>query len=323
MANSWLDIAVSVLAFGFGFCANRAGTCLVMAARELHRGRPPRMLFGFFVASSAAGLVAVPLVWSGWIPAALAPSTGVTVLLLAGAVVFGLGALINGTCLLGSLVRLGNGEVHLLALPIGLAAGFLAVDEVGGGPDRTWPSLLSVPAAEGMAALGGFGLMLALGSGFLSRGHGARARRGQALAISMAALGATGGLLYALSSAWTLGDLVQSGLPLQTRPAGGSALVAVAAALGGSLTAAVQAGKMRLRPPAVKSVARTAIGGALMGAGAGLIPGGNDDILLAAVPTLSPGGFAAFVAMLVTILVALALQARLRPSAPAGISTGQ
>ncbi len=47
----------------------------------------------------------------------------VTPTLLLGAVVFGCGALLNDACLLGSLSRLGDGELRLLLLPAGLTSG--------------------------------------------------------------------------------------------------------------------------------------------------------------------------------------------------------
>ena len=40
------------LAFGFGCSANQGGTCLVLAADELHQRRRPSMLVAFLAASS-------------------------------------------------------------------------------------------------------------------------------------------------------------------------------------------------------------------------------------------------------------------------------
>ena len=44
-----------------------------------------------------------------------------------------------------------------------------------------------------------------------------------------------------------------------------------------------------------------------MGIGIGLIPGGNDALILAAVPTLSPGGIVAYLVMTTTIVFTIAL----------------
>lgn len=135
MESIAFDLLICMLAFWFGYSANRGGTCLVVAAHELQKRRPPRMFVGFVAASAAAGLVAIPLAWSGTLNATLAPSTNVNAFLLIGAIAFGFGALINDTCLLGSLARLGDGEMRLLALPVGLAVGDLDC--------RSWSARLS------------------------------------------------------------------------------------------------------------------------------------------------------------------------------------
>jgi uncharacterized membrane protein YedE/YeeE len=126
------------------------------------------MFVGFLAASAAAGLVAVPIVWTGTLGATLAPSTSINFLLLIGAIAFGLGALINDTCLLGSLARLGDGEMRLLALPLGLTIGILAADHGRFGYDSTWPSLISKPSATGLVTLLAFLVVLVLALVFVS-----------------------------------------------------------------------------------------------------------------------------------------------------------
>ena len=86
MGSFALELLLCVLAFGFGYAANQGGTCLVVAAHELHRRQPPKMFVGFLAASAAAGLVAVPIVWTGTLGATLAPSTSINFLLLIGAI---------------------------------------------------------------------------------------------------------------------------------------------------------------------------------------------------------------------------------------------
>ena len=63
-----------VLAFFMGYSVNQGGTCLVATAHELHHRRRPRLFIGLLGASAAAGLVAVPLAWSGAAGGALAAS---------------------------------------------------------------------------------------------------------------------------------------------------------------------------------------------------------------------------------------------------------
>jgi uncharacterized membrane protein YedE/YeeE len=118
-------LLVCGLAFSFGYSANQGLTCPVLAADELHPRRRPRMLVAFLAASCAAGLVAVPLVWSEAVGATLAAPTGFSVPLLVGAAAFGVGARVTDTYILGSLARLGDGKIRSAAVPVGLTRRYL------------------------------------------------------------------------------------------------------------------------------------------------------------------------------------------------------
>ncbi|WP_316502973.1 YeeE/YedE thiosulfate transporter family protein [Klebsiella grimontii] len=258
MGSFALELLLCVLAFGFGYAANQGGTCLVVAAHELHRRQPPKMFVGFLAASAAAGLVAVPIVWTGTLGATLAPSTSINFLLLIGAIAFGLGALINDTCLLGSLARLGDGEMRLLALPLGLTIGILAADHGRFGYDSTWPSLISKPSATGLVTLLAFLVVLVLALVFVSTKSVLRTKPGWSFGASMIGLGI-----------------------------------------------------LRLQLPTANGILRSVVGGTLMGIGIALIPGGNDGLILAAVPTLSPGGIVAYLLMTTTIVFGFAARGKL------------
>lgn len=308
---SWLDFALCVLSFGFGFAANQGGTCLVAAADELAKRHPPRILIGLLSASAAAGLVAVPLAWAAAIDGLTITASSIDSSLLAGAVAFGIGALVNDTCLLGSLARLGNGEVRLLALPFGLAAGMLLIDRAQHDRIAMWPSLLSEPSVQGMVCLLSFLIILTLVSIILAVSEASRPRARWPLALSMLVLGATGGALFALSPSWTLAQLLQHSLLLHDMCTGVVALPAVAASVMGAFAASAGQGNMVLQEPSARDLLRTLFGGFLMGVGISLIPGGNDGLILSAVPALSPGGFAAVLTMTATILIGLIGRRRL------------
>jgi hypothetical protein len=119
----------------------------------------------------------------------------------------------------------------------------------------------------------------------------------------MLVLGLTGGAIYATAPGWTYADLVQRSLPLTMAVAEGTAALTVAATIAGAITAAHRQRTWRLQRGTAADVGRTLVGGVL-------IPGGNDGLVLAAVPSLSPGGLAAHVTMMLTIMAGLA--ARLR-----------
>ncbi|GFE76124.1 YeeE/YedE thiosulfate transporter family protein [Novosphingobium sp. TCA1] len=311
MMLSWLDVALCALSFGFGFSANQGGTCLVAAADELVRRHPPRVLIGLIAASAAAGLTAVPLAWTAATDGPSITAAGIHIPLVVGAVAFGIGALVNDACLLGSLARLGDGEIRLLALPFGLSAGILLIDQARLAPFATWPSPLSTPSLLGTVCLLSFLIVLTLASIKLTATEPLLPRARWPLALSMLVLGATGGALFALSPAWTLAHLLQHSLLLGDMRTGIIAFPAVAASVLGALAASVGQGTMRLQTPSARDLVRTFGGGLLMGIGIALIPGGNDGLILSAIPALSPAGFAAVLTMTATILLGLIGRRRL------------
>lgn len=308
---SWLDVVLSMLSFGFGFSANRGGTCLVAAADELVRRRPPKTLIGLVAASAAAGLIAVPLAWAAVIDGLSITAASIHVPLMVGAVAFGIGALVNDTCLLGSLARLGDGEMRLLALPFGLAAGMLLIDHARLASVATWPSPLSTPSLLGAVCLLTFLIVLTLASIKLTATEPPLPRGRWPLVLSMLILGATGGALFGLSPTWTLAHLLQHSLLAGDMRTGIVALPAVAASVVGAFAASMWQGNMRLQTPSTRDLFRTFGGGLLMGVGIALIPGGNDGLILSAIPALSPAGFAAVLTMIATILLGLIGRRRL------------
>lgn len=314
--------AICALAFLIGYSINQGGTCAVAAAREVVDRRTVRLLVGMAVASGAAGVVTLGLHLATSGATHLGPATEVAAHLLIGAAVFGVGAWVNDACLLGSLARLGDGEFRLLALPAGLAAGFWLATAAGADaiPAAAPSALAGDPAAAAWAALA-FGALAGLGLTLLRLGerHLAGARRHRwPLGRAMLTLGVCGGALYALSPAWTYADLVHQGLAAAMAMAAATSVPAVLATVAGAVAAAHSTGGWRPRPPRASALARTFAGGALMGIGAAMIPGGNDGLLLSAVPAAAPGALAAFAVMTATVLacVALAPVARSRGAAP-------
>lgn len=306
-------VIACVLAFFMGYSVNQGGTCLVATAHELHRRRPPRLFVGFLTASAAAGLVAVPLAWSEAAGGTLAASADISATLLVGAVAFGVGALINDACLLGSLSRLGDGEIRLIAMPFGLAGGLLLIDAIMVDRSPLWPSVLTAPSLLGVTVLAGFLILTVLSLTYILRRPGSRSGRRWPLGASMLVLGITGGALYAIAPVWTYVDLVQRSLPLTMAATDDISILTVAASIAGAVTAALRQGKWRLQRPTLADIVKSFVGGALMGVGVALIPGGNNSLILAAIPALSPGGTAAYFLMTATIVLGLSARERISP----------
>jgi uncharacterized membrane protein YedE/YeeE len=315
-----LMLACLIAAATVGYAAHRGGTCGVMAMRLWLEKRDARLIVGFAVATGAATLLCLPLAWMLGRGSSLPGSVPIGPALLVGGVLLGAGAVVNGACLVGSLWRLGNGEVHLLALPIGIWAGHMI------GQHQGWavmppPSRFAMPDAAGAALVAGGGLLMLLATGWLRR-HSQDSRR---LAGVMAAMGAAGGLLYVALPGWTWVDVVVGvdvivgvdvvvGAGAPDHPGTRTAL----ATLAGALASGWLAGKLHLAWHGWVAAARSMAGGTLMMLGAGLIPGGNDALLLGSVPAGAASGLAGFAVMNLTILLLAAarISHAVRPAGP-------
>lgn len=294
--------AASGGAFVTGFAANRGGTCAVMAMRNLVTRGDPRLAVGFVAASAAGGLVAIPFAWVSGRSGALSGGAPFGLPLVIGALLLGLGATLNNGCLIGSLWRLGNGETRLLALPLGLALGFSLAS-----PFRSMamePSLIAMPGPPGFGLLGAEALLLILAVAVLVRVE-RRLRPGRPrLLLPMLALGISGAILFVVTPGWTYADLVKEEVvrPSMRMLATAGPWLLVGATVAGAIVSALLARTFHWRRPAPVAIARTIAGGTLMAAGAELVPGGNDFLLLAALPAGSLSGLFAYLIMSVTIL---------------------
>jgi hypothetical protein len=121
-------------------------------------------------------------------------------------------------------------------------------------------------------------------------------------------MGISGGALYALHDSWTytnaLKRQVQS-LWLSIEKPVTIHLILFMALFGGMLLSAWQRGKIRLRWRRIRPGPRHLFGGSLMGAGAVLIPGGNDTLIFKSLPGLSPHALPASISMLLGVGVTL------------------
>ncbi len=316
MIDAVIAVGIFGLAFWMGYSVNQGGTCAVAAAHEILHHRRPRMLIGLLAASATAALVSTALVWSESADAILAGAVAVTPTLLLGAVVFGCGALTNDACLLGSLSRLGDGELRLLLFPAGLAGGFALTRDGLGEVSASGSSLLSTPGPAAIAGLAVWAVVLVLSLAFIARKRSRiqdrnqeplRSHRRWPLPLTMVVLGLTGGTLFVTAPAWTFTDLVRDALPLamaMTRP-DAIAVLAVAATVCGAIASSVRRRAWRVRRITARGAAMTLAGSALMGVGVATIPGGNDGLVLAAIPALSPGGIAAYLVITLTIFFGL------------------
>jgi len=315
---NWVLMLAWLCALIVGYSINQGGTCGVASARALIEHGRIDGFAGFAVATGAAGLVCLPAVWGIGMGAHASGNAIVTPALCGGAILLGLGAALNDACLLGSLWRLGNGELRFLGLPAGLAVGFsLATLIPGGVRPALLPNPLVTPNIEGFAVIASSGAIF-FGAQALLRRLPRRETNSWPLGVAMSVLGVTGALLYVLQPGWSYADTIRREVaPLTAMMMGGSGgVIAALLTLAGACASAIRLGVFRPSRPSAHGLSRSFGGGVLIAVGALMIPGGNDTLLLASVPAGSASGALAYTIMTLVILACVALGARTRETSP-------
>ena len=303
-------LAALICAGLMGFAIQSGATCTVYAVSELIEQRRAARLVamleaGLWVAAllTLFGLAAMMLPR----PPAYAPGWST----LAGGILLGLGASLNGACLFGTVARIGSGEWGYAATPLGYLAGVMLFGSLHASEPRL--------AAQGAAPGSLFVIVvvaLALGSLFRT---GLRRSGRRRVAPPVAApsawdpheatlvIGATFAVLMACVGHWTYSDLLGD---LAHGQATGVTwrLALFAALLGGARLAGWRHGRTAWVRPGAGRIMACLGGGALMGLGGALIPGGNDGLVLVGLPFLLPYALLALAAMVVTVALAISGQ---------------
>lgn len=295
-----------------GFAIQRGATCTVAAVDELLTKRRATRLVAMAEASLwvAGGLLlAAALTPLPAMPAGFALS-GWT---LAGGVLLGLGAWLNGACVFGAVARLGSGEWAYALTPAGYFLGCATVTllfaPAAPQPLATPSPLFAAPAA----ALPAVALLAA------GRGAQLLRRRRWTPHAATTVIGIT--FLFSLlaAGAWAYTDLLADLARAMAHRLGARALL-FGALLAGAAWGGWTAGRWQARAPTPAQAARCLAGGALMGWGTLLIPGSNDGLILVGMPLLRPYAWVAFATMVFTIAAAMVVSRRqfslFRPAAP-------
>jgi len=306
-----------LLAALIGFAVHRASLCTVKTVGEILSSRKAYMMATlvkavlWVVAVSGPVLLCLP----DW--AAPHRSYAVTLAAIGGGFLFGVGAVINGGCAFSTLGQLANGNLWMLTTLLGFCMGVAGLSIVPEPFQNLTPLLLKAPKPLIFAGLALLWLLACweIIRLWRSRDKGKSWRqlflsRHYRLSTAALLLGSCGGVLYVLHDAWTYTNVlkqeVQSLLLLNEQPAT-IKLLFFLALLGGMILSAWQRGSLRLRWRRIKAWPRHLMGGTLMGAGAVLIPGGNDTLILKSLPGLSPHAIPAFAALLFGICATLLL----------------
>lgn len=312
-----MTIAITTaLMFFIGYASQRAGVCMVRAVREVIEKRRLHRLAGFALAASSAMIVMGLADWLGANPFMTIRGTRPDLLSVAGGVLFGLGSVLAGNCAMGVLAGLTRGELWNMGA---IAAMFVAALILG--PNMSSAALM-IPARVPVPSplTGHVVLALALGgtlgglsARYIHRRLGwHRPKGGWSPLIAMSLVGAASGVLFALDRQWVYTSRI-------AEVAYGKswtlvALLGLAAIIGGMTSAAAIGGTFRLRTGAARQWLWACLGGLLMGAGATLVPGGNDAMLFTGVPLLLPNMLAGYASFGATLALALLIRRRAVPA---------
>lgn len=302
-------LAVALVAAAImGLAIQRGGTCMVAAVEEavskrrwtkaLALGEAAIWVSAFFAIAVLAGL-----------PMAVPPSFAVNIWVVIGGLLLGLGALLNGACVIGSIARLGSGNWHYLLTPAGYFLGSALHDK---------STIIRSAEGETLAAASSGWLAIAIVTPILAYrswgiGKVAVYRRmppqGWTAHQATAVIGMAFGVLVLVAGPWTYTDALSR---LAHRMTGFGVLEGALFLM--LLAGAVAGGWKRRTSEAWRLSTATAClaGGALMGFGGSMIPGGNDNLILVGLPMFHGYAWLAIVSMTAAIVLGLIVTTRLR-----------
>ena len=289
-----IDTLLLFLAFALGAALSRTSLCAVAGVQQALVARDYAGLRRLALAACGAGVVLLLLAGlrpgEVLLPGPVPFHAGI----ISGGLLLGAGALLNGGCYLGSVLYLGSGNLNFLFTLAGIGAGVRATELLTWFPDSaaTMPRTAMGP----LWMFGAVGFALVIAALLLPR------RRSTAAWLAVGT-GVLAGLVYARRPGWSYGTVLDSLAhgrhALMDWTANLSALLLFA----GALASAALAGRFRVQPPTPLRALRCAAGGFVMGFGAALVPGGNDMLLLWAIPGLTIYGALAYGVMLAVIAV--------------------
>ena len=304
-------LTAALLASTMGYAIQRGATCTVAAVDEvLTKGRAHRLHALLEAAVWVLGglLIARALGFASPMPVGYA----ITAWTVLGAALLGLGAAVNRACVFGAVARFGSGEWAYLATPLGFYLGTL----VGQMPLSSFPPR---PLSEPALAFGAPSAMAWLLAAWmiwrlvrlLRPGSVAKEELAKGLVTKVwqphaatLVIAVTFFFMLWLVGPWAYTDVLSEWAQGKINNMWTRSLLLVALLAGASL-GGWTAGRFRSQRIHLSAISRYLAGGALMGLGSVLIPGGNDGLILTGMPLLWPYAWLAFAVMCLTIAAML------------------
>jgi len=312
------DLVLLALMGGLlGASAHRAGLCTVKAVAEVITTGTAHVLWSFLKAS----FWTLGLLWVAALAGFDAALSARPLLLtgVAGGILFGVGAGLNGACSFSTLARLSEGHSVMLLTLVGWGLGLLMMSYLapitqGSASATTLPGWLVLPSFAWLLWEGGrlARLVWGRGRGILTDGVWPLS-----LGVFLMALANSGLLLMDRPWSFTSTAICATGA-VQVAPCAHQATLWLVSttAIFAMVTSAVLRGSFRIRPMRLRSGVRRLGAGNLMGAGAAMIPGGNDGLILFGIPSLSPHALPAWLGIVAGIWIALAAMRGLGAQVP-------
>ena len=310
-------VVTAMLAFILGFSTHRASICTVRGVAELLYSRRAFMLASIGKSMLWISAITIPFFLLSHTSPAPAGAWQLSTMTMLGGFVFGFGAAMNGACVYSTMARLADGEVAMAVTVSGFGLGILGFVVL---LDAAWLSRPS-PSLPGLESLVG-GLSAATLVTFviyeaarlwLTRPSGRSVHElvfAPQYRLSTAAMliGVAAGLIYLIQGpsgyATTVQQSIEALLDRQDAPAT-ARWVLLAAAMTGMLISTLQRRSFRLDWKPRSSWLINLFGGALMGFGVALAHGGNDSLVLYAIPILSPHALPGYAALAVGVAAGL------------------
>ncbi len=310
-------VATAVLAAILGFSAHRASICTVRAVAELLHSRRGFMLASVVKSMLWISAVTIPFFLLSDTSPAPAGAWQLSAMTTLGGFVFGFGAAMNGACVYSTMARLADGEVAMAITVIGFGLGILGFVVL---LDLAWLSRPSPSLPRLETLVGGFSAAALVA--FVSYeavqlwrmrppDHSIRElvfASQYRLSTAAMLIGLAAGLIYLIQGPSGYASTVQQGIEAllgrQDSPAA-ARWVLLAAAMAGMLTSTLQRGSFRFDWKPRPSWLVNLFAGALMGLGVALAHGGNDSLVLYAIPILSPHALPGYAALAVGVAAGL------------------
>jgi uncharacterized membrane protein YedE/YeeE len=314
-----------LLAFVLGFSAHRTGICTVSAVAEVITSKTAMTFLSFLKVIAWVALVGC--VAGALLPELMRPysapilSLSVILSVLAGGLIFGVGAGINGGCSFSTISKIAQGDLHVaLTLPA-FVLGALSCTSLSVGQSlivdepRYAVAFSDVPMIF-LIVLSVWGvyelvrtLWRVVSSGALDALVSTRYR----LSSGAAVIGVSSGFLYLAHGRWAYSSKIMDyfgGLDAASSVSGPASVYLILALFTGAAASAVSNRELKWSFARDKWH-RNLIGGFLMGFGAMMVPGGNGKLILHDLPHLSAHAVVAYLAMVAGIALVLLLQKRL------------